>query len=111
MKRRKIVEPADSSVFFAVLAMFLIVFVLLFSELIDCGYEIERARKRYQELLTMNQFYQAEILRLSSLPSLCQRMQQYGLSLCIPEKWSWWKFSISPQAKTGAVNGKNVVQQ
>ncbi|HOL67454.1 MAG TPA: hypothetical protein PKX93_08370, partial [bacterium] len=61
MRRKSLPGFGDAPVFFLVVAVLLLVFVLLFSELIDCGYEIEEARKRYQELLTENQVYQAEI--------------------------------------------------
>ncbi|HOJ39512.1 MAG TPA: hypothetical protein PKW42_03285 [bacterium] len=99
MRRKSLPGFGDAPVFFLVVAVLLLVFVLLFSELIDCGYEIEEARKRYQELLTENQVYQAEILQASALPAVQQRMKEYGLPLQIPEKWSWLKFDFSRETE------------
>ncbi|MCM8757196.1 MAG: hypothetical protein NC823_01795, partial [Candidatus Omnitrophica bacterium] len=68
MKRRKWIDFNDWSIFSLVVALLLITFVLLFSELIDCGYEIESAKRAYQEALARNEYYRTEELKLTALP-------------------------------------------
>jgi len=99
-KRKKKLDATDWKMFLITAGILLTCYVFLSSKMIALGYKIEKVEKSYQELLTVNQNYQAEVMNLCSPGCLKELMQKYGISLEIPPDWSFVDVTVADERKT-----------
>ena len=99
-RRKKRVEAGDWKVFLITAGLLLSGYVFMSSKMIAVGYKIDKVEKVYQELLTVNQNYQAEVMNLCSPGCLKELMRKYGITLEIPPDWSFVDVTVTDERKT-----------
>jgi len=84
-------------IFVSILFVFLCFYVLLSCKVIAIGYQMEEAKKRYEESNMLNKHYKAEILRLTSQSELLKNAASFEMDLANPSGWCY--LDIEPENK------------
>jgi len=93
-RRKKRIDLTHWKTYVVLIGLFLSFFAFLSARIISLGYRIERTERHYQELMSANQMYQAEFMRLCSPDELRTLMQHHGVALNTPSEWAFVDVTI-----------------
>ena len=89
------------------IGVFLSFYVFLSSRLITIGYSLKEEESVYQDLLTVNQNYRTELLKLYAPESVRELMKRHNVALEIPSDWAFVEVPVREETQTaGSLNGK-----